>query len=726
MNKYLLCLIALCLLTNSCSSSNTGEPTGGSNAPGASGDTTPPTTPGNLNSAVAGIFPTRIELEWDAATDNVGVSEYIVYRCTVAACTPTVRIASVSSRTYNDTGLASNTLYRYAVSARDAAGNESPLSIIYEASTPPPPTDATPPTPPVNLTAAPISSTQIDLGWDASTDNVGVVSYSIHRCAGTGCTPSTVIATISNTAYADTGLNPSTTYVYALSARDAADNQSLPSTSASATTLAPPADTTPPTVPSGLTATPVSPTQINLSWQGSTDNVGVESYTIHRCQGTGCTTMTQIATVPSGTLSYQDTGLTGNSTYRYAVSASDQAGNDSPLSSPPVTAATPAPPDTTMPTVPTGLTATAQSSSRIDLSWQASTDNVGVTRYSVYRCTGATCTPTPTQAMKVSDITTGTAFSNTGLTASTTYQYIVTASDAAGNESGPSTPPQTATTQPPAGTQIFTLIGAGDIATSASSGEPTAKLLDAAVAADPNAIVFTTGDNAYDIGSASDFSSKYHPTWGRHKAQTRPSPGNHDYGTAGALGYLNYFCPNSADCSFPGGTQQLYYSYNLGDWHIVSLDSEANTTANSAQLTWLRNDLAAHPNSCVLAYWHRPRFTSGSNHSDFASVQPFWEALSAAKADVVVVGHNHQYERFAKQNPSQQADPAGIRQFVVGTGGAGAYGFGTPKPLSEVRFTSQSVKGVIKFTLRNGSYDWSFLKTDGTIGDSGTNNTCNK
>ncbi|MGQ0556097.1 MAG: metallophosphoesterase family protein [Nitrospiraceae bacterium] len=254
-----------------------------------------------------------------------------------------------------------------------------------------------------------------------------------------------------------------------------------------------------------------------------------------------------------------------------------------------------------------------------------------------------------------------------------------------------------------------------------SGAESTAKLLDAAVAADSDTIVFTGGDNVHPSGSASEYSTYYDPTWGRHKAQTRPSPGNHDYETSGASGYFNYFCPNSANCSFPGGTKQPYYSYDLGNWHLVSLNSEQ---INSSQLAWLRNDLATHSDSCILAYWHKPRFSSGIDTGNNPNVQPFWDALDAVKADVVVAGHEHNYERFAKMSASGSSDPNGIRQFVVGTGGAVSFGFGATKPHSEFRLAN--IKGVIKFTLRDKSYDWTFLPSTSTsAGDSGSD-TCNK
>jgi 3',5'-cyclic AMP phosphodiesterase CpdA len=229
-------------------------------------------------------------------------------------------------------------------------------------------------------------------------------------------------------------------------------------------------------------------------------------------------------------------------------------------------------------------------------------------------------------------------------------------------------------------------------------------------------------------GTAANFAAFYEPSWGRHKARTRPVPGNHDYHVAGAADYLEYFCPSAASCSFPGGTQQLYYSYDLGNWHIVALNSEADTAAGSAQLQWLQADLAAHPTSCLLAYWHQPLFSSGTTHGGNSAVRPFWTALYAARADVVLNGHEHNYERFAKQSPAGVADSQGIREFVVGTGGAGtgSYTFGSPVANSEVRHSAGNFWGVLKLALRDGGYDWTFVPAQGTTFTDSGSGTCNK
>src|SRR5437899_6412547 len=256
--------------------------------------------------------------------------------------------------------------------------------------------DTTPPTTPTGLTAAAAGSTGANLSWSASTDNVGVTGYIVRRNGVQVATPAT-------TSFADTGLSAAT-YSYTVAARDAAGNISPNSTSVSITI----ADTTPPTTPIGLTAAVAGSTGANLSWSASTDNVGVTGYIVRR-------NGVQVAT--PATTSFADTGLFVATTYSYTVAARDAAGNISPNSaSVSVTIA-----DTTPPTTPTGLTAAVAGSTGANLSWGASTDNVGVTGYIVRRNGVQVATPATT------------SFADTGLSAATTYSYTVAARDAAGN-----------------------------------------------------------------------------------------------------------------------------------------------------------------------------------------------------------------------------------------------------------------------------------------------------
>jgi acid phosphatase type 7 len=257
------------------------------------------------------------------------------------------------------------------------------------------------------------------------------------------------------------------------------------------------------------------------------------------------------------------------------------------------------------------------------------------------------------------------------------------------------------------------LVGAGDIAGCDTTGdEQTAKLLD-----NISGTVFTLGDNVYNSGTAAQFANCYGPSWGRHKARTKPSVGNHEYLTSGASGYFGYFG------SAAGDPKKGYYSYDKGSWHIVVLNSNCSPVggcaAGSAQERWLRADLANHPNKCTLAYFHAPLYSSGE-HGSSAYVRPFWKALYQANADVVLSGHDHDYERFAPQDANGVADPErGIREFVVGTGGKSHYPFGTIRPNSQVR--NANTYGVLKLTLHAGSYEWKFVPVAGkTFTDSGT------
>jgi len=202
--------------------------------------------------------------------------------------------------------------------------------------------------------------------------------------------------------------------------------------------------------------------------------------------------------------------------------------------------------------------------------------------------------------------------------------------------------------------------------------------------------------------------------------------GNHDYHTVGASGYYTYFgaaaSPLDTNCT---SDCKGYYSYNLGAWHIIALNSEIDHAAGSVQEQWLRADLAGNQNMCTLAYWHKPRFSSGTSHGNNSSFQPFWQALYDYGADVVLNGHDHEYERFAPQSPTGQADPTrGIREFIVGTGGAGLYSFSTIQPNSEVR--NNTTYGVLKLTLHATSYDWQFVPIAGqTFTDVGSGNCVN-
>jgi hypothetical protein len=273
------------------------------------------------------------------------------------------------------------------------------------------------------------------------------------------------------------------------------------------------------------------------------------------------------------------------------------------------------------------------------------------------------------------------------------------------------TAPSTSTTGTAASTTTAApdpvLLIAGDIA---DCGLPGSRLTAEVVAAHPDAVVAAAGDLAYDRGTPSEFASCYGPTWGRFKDRTHPAPGNHEYGTGVATGYFGYF----GAAAGPAG--KGWYSYDVGGWHIVALNSNCGTVGcgpTSEQGRWLAADLAAHRTTCALAYWHHPRWSSGM-HGSQAQVDPLWRAVASGGVDVVVNGHDHDYERFAAID--------GVREFVVGTGGATRYPIGSGIAGSEAR--DSGAFGVLELTLHATSYDWRFLPAAGTAFTDAGSGTC--
>lgn len=277
----------------------------------------------------------------------------------------------------------------------------------------------------------------------------------------------------------------------------------------------------------------------------------------------------------------------------------------------------------------------------------------------------------------------------------------------------PSLPP--ATTPAPV-TGAVNVIAVGDIAQ--CFGQPASNSAAAGTAAlveREAGDLLLLGDLVYNSGTPEEYRDCYAPTYGKFLARSYPAPGNHDYAYANGSGYHDYFAGRA------GPERRGYYSFELGSWHVVALNSNVDMTRGSAQETWLRADLAAQPaRKCTLAYWHHPRFSSSNGHGDDRRSSDIWRALYEYKADLILVGHDHVYERFAPQDPEGRADPSGPRQFTVGTGGATLYGFGTPKPNSEARGASF---GVAKFSLDDGRYSWQFLPVvPGALADQGTAN----
>ncbi|MBI5752515.1 MAG: metallophosphoesterase [Hydrogenophilales bacterium] len=217
--------------------------------------------------------------------------------------------------------------------------------------------------------------------------------------------------------------------------------------------------------------------------------------------------------------------------------------------------------------------------------------------------------------------------------------------------------------------------------------------------------VLAAGDLAYRDGTPEEFANCYAPTWGAFKDRTYPAPGNHDYRTPGAAGYFGYFGVRAGDPA------KGYYSFNFGQWHIVSLNSNRELEPGSKQLAWLAADLRQHAQRCVLAFWHHPRFSSGPHGND-GRTQTLWEMLYRHGVSVLVTAHDHDYERFPPMNAAGERDERrGIRSFIAGTGGAKLYELKQRHPLSQV-WQGESW-GVLKFTLRPRGYDWEFLPVAG-------------
>lgn len=271
------------------------------------------------------------------------------------------------------------------------------------------------------------------------------------------------------------------------------------------------------------------------------------------------------------------------------------------------------------------------------------------------------------------------------------------------------------------------IVAAGDIACDPQapasakgdddSGPGCAQRATAAlIAAQHPDAVLTIGDEQYPSGAYASFERGYAPTWGRFREITHPVPGNHEYGTPGAAGYFKYFGEAAGDPA------RGYYSYDLGSWHVVALNGNCahvgGCGVNSPQERWLKADLADHRTPCTLAYWHQPRFSSGPHHSD-ATYDAFWQDLYAASADVVLNGHDHDYERFDPQRPDATADPSGITEFVVGTGGRSHYTFGTIEPNSSIH--DNTTFGILVLTLHAHSFEWNFVPARANgFTDSGT------
>lgn len=358
--------------------------------------------------------------------------------------------------------------------------------------------------------------------------------------------------------------------------------------------------------------------------------------------------------------------------------------------------------DNTPPTAPANLAGTGTTSSSVSLQWTAASDNIGVTGYDVLRNGSVVGTPT------------GTSFTDTGLASGTTFTYTVKARDAAGNLSPASNAVQV-TTLPAGPGDNITIVVAGDIA-SLTNGEhyETARLIEQIK---PNHIL-TVGDNQYDNGTLTEFRNHYDKSWGKWKSITHPATGNHEW-YDNLNGYKAYFGAQA----YPAG--KPYYSWEAGEFHFVSVDSDPmdNNGSDSTQLNWLKTDLANNTKPCVVGYMHHPRFTSGK-YGDNAKIAPYWNAFVDAKADLMLGGHNHHYERLGPLNKSGVVDQVnGVRSAVVGIGGDYLYKERTNRVAGVEKYFSDS-HGVMKLTISGRSYSWEVIDTAGTVRDKAGPYTC--
>ncbi|NNG25233.1 alkaline phosphatase [Massilia sp. ML15P13] len=259
----------------------------------------------------------------------------------------------------------------------------------------------------------------------------------------------------------------------------------------------------------------------------------------------------------------------------------------------------------------------------------------------------------------------------------------------------------------PAMAADYTVYAAGDIARCKhpdprwSGAAATATLVEGLLRADPQSAVLSLGDHTYPRGTAAEFRDCYGPTWGRFRERTWPTPGNHEYATAGARPYFDYFGERAG---------RGYYSLRLGSWLVISLDSNLKGARHAAQIDWLRVELKQRQDACTLAFWHHPLYSSGG-HPPPGRMRDAYALLHAAGAELVLSGHDHDYERFAPQDADGRIDrKRGVRQFVVGTGGAYATPFVFFAPNSEMR--EASYDGVLALRLLEGAYEWRFLPAD--------------
>ncbi len=469
--------------------------------------------------------------------------------------------------------------------------------------------------------------------------------------------------------------------------------------------------------PDGSSTTDTTPNLAGVAGTAIGDSATVTVSVYAGAVATGSPVQTLAATRGAGGAYNIDTGALANGTYTARASQVDSAGNTGQSGTTTFTVDTVAP-VITLTSPANGSSPTTATPTFSGVAGTAAGDSTSVT---VRIYTGSNTSGVPLQTLTATRGAGGAYSVNSATLSQGTYTARAEQIDAAGNN-GLSSANTFSIADP-------VLIGAGDIA-GCESGDGDAETA-ALLAQNPNATVFTLGDNAYPNGQPSEYTNCYGPTWGAHKARTRPITGGHDTATVngGSLpnqGFVDYFSAQLAPFG-PTATDRLktYYSYNIGAWHVVALNSACYFDlpgCNTAQMEqWFRDDLAANSNVCTAVTWHDARWSSGNIHGNQVFTQPLWEIAYDGGADIVLSGNEHDYERFAPQDANGALDNTfGVRAFVVGTGGYYLYDLDALEPNSQAY---SSTYGVMKLTLHPTSYDWQFIPVaGGTFTDSGTDN----
>ncbi|MDX6504389.1 MAG: hypothetical protein QOE29_1514, partial [Gaiellaceae bacterium] len=599
-----------------------------------------------------------------------------------------------------------NGTHSFAVQATDAAGNTDPTPATSSWVVNVPPPDTTPPD--TSITGGPADpSTSANASFTfSSTESGSTFACSLDGAAFLDCTSPQGYSSLAN------GI-----HTFSVRATDAAGNQDLSPATSTWTVNVPPTDTTPPdtSITGGPTGT-VTTASASFTFT-STETSSSFQCNLDGAAFTSCTSPASYA------------GL-ANSSHTFNVRAIEAAGNvdQSPATRTwTVNVPPPAPVNTALPAI-SGSTSQGSMLTASTGTWNNAP--TGYT-YQWRRCdaSGGTC----------GDIlnATGTGYLTTASDVGKTIRVVVTASNTGGSGSATSN----ATAKITAAAADPVIAAAGDIACDPhdsrfNAGNGTAstcrqKATGALFGSLGNvSAILPLGDIQYDCSPVNEYAQAFDPAWGAYKSLIRPAPGNHEYrvnpdafglndcSTTGA-GYHSYFGAAA------GTAGKGYYSYDIGTWHLIALNANCSfvsCSAGSAQETWLKADLAAHTNMCTLAYYHQSRFSSGGS-GNLSAYSAWWTDLYNGGADVVLSAHDHDYERFAPQNPSQGADPArGIREFIVGTGGRSHSGFQTIMPNSEVR--DSTAYGLLTLTLHPTGYDFRFVPEAGkTFTDSGSG-TC--